>query len=63
MRDPISTLVGQLAGFGFLFMMLVAFTLGVMWPLMALSVVRNIKGIRRELSTLNETLENKLTIH
>jgi hypothetical protein len=40
-----------------LFSLMVLFTFGVMWPLMAWSVTRNIKSIRQQLERLNITLE------
>lgn len=52
-----SLVVGWLGVGWVLFVLLYMFM-----PLMLFFVMRHLKGIRRELSTLNETLQNKLII-
>ena len=62
MRSPVSDVLGGLIATWWLFMLLVGITIGVAWPLMVFSIMRNIKGIRGELRQLNETLGSKMTI-
>ena len=50
-----------LFAFWWLAVIVVALTLGVFWPLMAFSAMRNVKKIRLELERLNEILESRLS--
>lgn len=60
--SPITDLVGSIVAFGWIFGLLATIALGGFLPLMVFFIMRHLKGIRRELSTLNETLQNKLII-
>lgn len=60
---PVTDLVAGIIAFGWVFGLLVTIGLGGLLPLMVFFIMRHLKGIRHELSTLNETLQNKLTIH
>jgi len=52
-------LIGSWLVIGWIFFIL----LYAFMPLMLFSIMRSMKGIRRELSTLNETLQQRLTLH
>lgn len=56
--DAVATLLG-VSGVA-VFLLVVA--LAVFWPLMALSAVRSLSKIRRELERINNTLESKHSI-
>lgn len=58
----VADIVGGIIAFGWLLGLLTAIALGVFLPLMVFFIMRHLKGIRHELSTLNETLQNKLVI-
>lgn len=60
--DPVTELLGGLVAFGWMFGLLVTIAFGGAIPLMIFFIMRHLKGIRRELSTLNETLQQRLTI-
>jgi uncharacterized membrane protein len=60
--DNIATLLGGFIGSWLVIGVVVFVALSFFTPLMLWSIMRSAKGIRRELSTLNETLQNKLTI-
>lgn len=62
-------LIGQLLGASASLVVaalwLAIIVLGVAWPLLALSLVRNVRGIRQELARLNAALESTsgATVH
>lgn len=60
MEHSVAQLVGSLAGVGVAVALIAAFAFAVMWPLMLFSMMRSMKGIRRELVELNETISRKL---
>lgn len=55
-------LIAFVAGFGGVLTLLLMGAMACFFPLMLFSIMRSMKGIRRELETLNETLQNKLTM-
>lgn len=57
MSSSTSALLGSAVILWWLFALLVGFVFGALLPLMAWSVTRNIKGIRRELERLNTNIE------
>jgi hypothetical protein len=57
-----SDLVTFLFGAGGFIVVIAMGALACFFPLMLFSIMRSMKGIRRELETLNETLQNKLVI-
>lgn len=61
-HDPVTDLIGSVLAFSGIISIIVLFAIGGLVPLMVFSIMRSMKAIRRELSTLNETLQNKLII-
>lgn len=60
--DPLTTLLAGLITGWFGIGLALYFLFFMFIPVMIFSIMRSMKGIRRELSTLNETLQNKLII-
>lgn len=58
----VADVVTFIAGTGGMITLLIMAAMACFFPLMLFSIMRSMKGIRRELSTLNETLQDRLTI-
>lgn len=52
-----ASVLGELGALWLLLSIVVVFAFGIMWPLMAFSITRNIKHIRVQLERLNDTLD------
>jgi hypothetical protein len=60
--DPLTAVFGSVLALGWVIGLIVMIGFGGFLPLMVFSIMRSMKAIRRELETLNETLQQRLSI-